>query len=329
MIQLKRGLHRDLSESSIVLESGQVAYETDTHKLKIGDGLLQYGTLPYVTFEGNYLPLIGGTMSGDIDMQTHSITYHARTIVPFVAENSLSSGGVYTALCKRDSTSASNEAQLVLDATGLASLQSVTTLGTYNISVSGNGISMHSPSIILSTQTFSLTTAGEADFNGSRLVQVGSCQEDSDAANKQYVDNEIQTINQSLSNLQSSIKDYVTEEGEVYITVSGIGNVRAYQRTYATNRVELWSKFQTSVNWNTQLLQSGWYYSDFIEVQLPFTIDIDNPTNTVIGSMDSTSFFCNADIYGDSVVHFRSVRGIQGQVNTVNINLYISAQLSN
>lgn len=329
MIQLKRGLYRDLSESSIVLESGQVVYETDTHKLKIGDGLLPYGALPYVTFEGNYLPLIGGTMSGDIDMQTHSITYHASTVVPFVAENSLSSGGVYTALCKRDSTSASNESRLVLDATGLASLRSVTALGTYEITVTRENIQMNNPAIIISTQTFSLTTAGTADFNGSRLIQVGSCQEDSDAANKQYVDNEIQSVNQLLSNLQSSIKNYVTQEGEVYITVSGVGNVRAYQRTYATNRVELWSKFQASVNWNTQLLQSGWYYSDFIEVQLPFTIDINNPTNTVIGSMDNTSFFCNADIYGDSVVHFRSVRGIQGQVNTVNINLYISAQLSN
>lgn len=328
MVQLKRGSYNDLSTSSVVLESGQAAYETDTHRLKIGDGSLQYDLLPYVTFEGSYLPLTGGAMLGNIDMMGSTISYHAGSIVPVVAESSLSSSGVFTSVCKKDAT-ASNEAQLILDATGTVEMRTVDSRGEFYISVNGNQIAMNNPVVAISTGTFSLTTTKGADFNGSRLLKVGPCQEDSDAANKQYVDNEIQSVNQSLSNLQSCIKDYVTEEGEVYITVSGVGNVRAYQRTYATNRVELWSKFQASVNWNTQLLQSGWYYSDFIEVQLPFTIDINNPTNTVIGSMDNTSFFCNADIYGDSVVHFRSVRGIQGQVNTVNINLYISAQLSN
>ena len=35
VVQLKRGLHDDLSTSGIVLESGQAAYEIDTHRLKI------------------------------------------------------------------------------------------------------------------------------------------------------------------------------------------------------------------------------------------------------------------------------------------------------
>lgn len=116
MIQLKRGLYSDLSESSIVLESGQVVYETDTHKLKIGMGYYNMRHYHIVTFEGNYLPLSGGTMNGNIDMMGNTVSYHTNSLIPFVAESSLSSGGVFTSVCKRNAT-ASNEARLILDAT--------------------------------------------------------------------------------------------------------------------------------------------------------------------------------------------------------------------
>ena len=333
MVQLKRGSYTDLSTSSVVLESGQAAYETDTHRLKIGDGLLQYGALPYVTFEGSYLPLDGGTMSGDIDMMGNAILYHTSSVIPFVAENSLSSSGVFTSVCKRDAT-ASNEAQLILDATGKVEMRTVDTRGEFYVSVDGNQIAMNNPTVSISTQTFSLTTAGTADFNGSRLIQVGTCQKDSDAANKQYVDNEIQTVNQSLSNLQSSIKDYVTQEGTINLVVSSNvntpGNISAYHRKWSSGRVEIWANFNVGVRWDTQL--GSTYYSDFVDITLPFSV-LDYTENArgysvITGSMGKTAMITNVEIYEPYKLHFRTIRGISSEDVDTNVNIYISAQLA-
>ena len=333
MIQLKRGSYNSLSTSNIVLEEGQPSYETDTHRLKIGDGLLPYGALPYVTFEGNYLPLTGGTMLGNIDMMGNSIFYHAGSIIPFVAESSLSSSGIFTSVCKRDAT-ASNEAQLILDATGRVEMRTVDARGEFYIAVNGNQIAMNNPVVAISTETFSLTTTKGADFNGSRLLKVGPCQEESDAANKQYVDNEVQKVSQSLSDMQSLIKDYVSEEGLITLVVSSNvttpGNISAYHRKWSSGRVEIWANFNVGVKWDTQLGTT--YYSDFVTITLPFTV-LDYTENSrgysvISGSMGKTAIMCNAEISSPTTVHFRSLRGINSEDIDTNVNIYISAQLA-
>lgn len=50
-IQFLRGLKSKVTASTKVLEAGQPLYETDTHKLKIGDGSTAAKSLPYVTVE--------------------------------------------------------------------------------------------------------------------------------------------------------------------------------------------------------------------------------------------------------------------------------------
>lgn len=98
MLQLKRGSHSDLSTSGIVLESGQAAYEIDTHRLKIGDGVLQYPDLPYIGSDNSYLPLSGGAMSGwirfpnGVGISCNNSTGQEETVLLINSSNSLNFG---------------------------------------------------------------------------------------------------------------------------------------------------------------------------------------------------------------------------------------------
>ncbi|NBQ44103.1 MAG: LamG domain-containing protein, partial [Mycobacteriaceae bacterium] len=64
----RRGAAAELE--NITLGPGQIAYETDTGKVKIGDGSTVYSDLDYISDGGGgggeYLPLAGGTMEGNI-----------------------------------------------------------------------------------------------------------------------------------------------------------------------------------------------------------------------------------------------------------------------
>lgn len=47
-LQFKRGLSRAFRNVNPILLEGQPGFETDTHKLKIGDGKTRYNSLPYI-----------------------------------------------------------------------------------------------------------------------------------------------------------------------------------------------------------------------------------------------------------------------------------------
>lgn len=51
--QLRRGLHDKWIEENPILSEGEPAFETDTFRLKIGDGKTTYQALPYVGGDGN------------------------------------------------------------------------------------------------------------------------------------------------------------------------------------------------------------------------------------------------------------------------------------
>lgn len=56
-LQLKRATAADWQiSSSYILLDGEMAVETDTHKVKVGDGKTKYGDLPYVGED--YIPEI-------------------------------------------------------------------------------------------------------------------------------------------------------------------------------------------------------------------------------------------------------------------------------
>lgn len=72
-IQIKRDASGDWTTNNPVLAEGELGYETDTGKIKVGDGTNNWADLDYVN-EELYLQLAGGTMSGAIDMGSNAIT---------------------------------------------------------------------------------------------------------------------------------------------------------------------------------------------------------------------------------------------------------------
>jgi len=64
-IQIKRGLASALSATNPIVASGEPIFETDTLKLKIGDGVTAYNSLGVVG-SGSFLLLSGGTLTGSI-----------------------------------------------------------------------------------------------------------------------------------------------------------------------------------------------------------------------------------------------------------------------
>ena len=95
-IQFLRGTQSKVAASTKVLEDGQPLYETDTNKLKVGDGSTQAKSLPYVKVDtdsalsststnpvqnkvvntelGKKLPLSGGTMTGALTTKGIKLT---------------------------------------------------------------------------------------------------------------------------------------------------------------------------------------------------------------------------------------------------------------
>ena len=91
------------------------------------------------------------------------------------------------------------------------------------------------------------------------------------------------------------LDDYVIEQG-----TSGIWTYRKWHSGMA----ECWGMFTEDVAWTTPI--GGLYYSGFITKTLPFAMQ----DLVVVGEMDATSFFCNADQVDSTTIHFRSVRAV-------------------
>lgn len=76
-IRLRRDTSAAFASSNPILGNGEPAYETDTKKLKIGDGTTAYNTLAYFAGGGGSaefnvvqpLKLIDGTLTLQIDEQ--------------------------------------------------------------------------------------------------------------------------------------------------------------------------------------------------------------------------------------------------------------------
>lgn len=61
-IQFKRGKAASfLAATDLILAEGQPGYETDTNKLKVGDGKTSWADLPYVNSEEYQRKIIYGT----------------------------------------------------------------------------------------------------------------------------------------------------------------------------------------------------------------------------------------------------------------------------
>jgi hypothetical protein len=63
VVQTQRGTAAALAATNPVIADGQIVVETDTKKVKVGDGSTAWNSLPYTTYNGEILHpflLMGG-----------------------------------------------------------------------------------------------------------------------------------------------------------------------------------------------------------------------------------------------------------------------------
>jgi hypothetical protein len=85
-IQLRRDTAANWTAANPVLRAGEAGFESDTRRLKIGDGTTAWNSLLYLNASG------GGTLAGlsDVDATTKvdgSVVYYDATASKFLADN--------------------------------------------------------------------------------------------------------------------------------------------------------------------------------------------------------------------------------------------------
>lgn len=66
-IQIRRGTASQWTSANPVLLSGEQGYETDTKKIKIGDGTTSWNSLPYAFIESILVDAAGDLLVGSAD----------------------------------------------------------------------------------------------------------------------------------------------------------------------------------------------------------------------------------------------------------------------
>lgn len=90
-IKLRRGTASEWTSSNPTLSAGEAGYETDTRKLKIGDGSSSWTALGYVNSAYDISGEIDGTPDGDYEV------FHFKAVRSYTLESSGHAGGVVTA----------------------------------------------------------------------------------------------------------------------------------------------------------------------------------------------------------------------------------------
>lgn len=83
-IQLRRDTAANWTAVNPILRAGEAGYESDTRRLKIGDGISHWGQLPYVSG--------GGTLGNLTDVNTSakangSVLYYDEAAAKFLADD--------------------------------------------------------------------------------------------------------------------------------------------------------------------------------------------------------------------------------------------------
>lgn len=159
-IKLRRDTAANFTSKNPVLEAGEPAYETDTKKLKIGDGTTAYNSLDYFTSGGGSstnitadlpLKIVDGVISLEVDDQTIQIV----------------DGKLHANLDKLGNEVNDLSGRVTAAEAGILRKQDKLTAGD-NITISVDNIISAAASSGLEVKT-----ATTADFNSSELLETG------------------------------------------------------------------------------------------------------------------------------------------------------------
>jgi len=178
-ILLRRGTAAEWTASNPILLEGEVGVETDTKKLKVGDGLTVWASLPYITLT----PAAASSLYATIANPTFTGTMSLGTGVNLVFEGA-TANDFETTLQVADPTA--DRALTLPDASGTLATQSYVTteLGTHNSdTTSVHGIDDTST---LATKTYADTSVST---HNSDTTLVHGIADTAELATKTYADN--------------------------------------------------------------------------------------------------------------------------------------------
>jgi|694.fasta_scaffold03875_44 hypothetical protein len=294
-ILLRRGTAAEWTASNPILLEGEVGVETDSKKLKVGDGLTVWASLPYITLT----PAAASSLYATIANPTFTGTVSLGTGVGILFEGA-TANDFETALQVVDPTA--DRTLSLPDATGtLATQEYVTTeIGTHNSdTTSVHGIADTSA---LATKTYADTAVST---HSSDTTSVHGITDTADLATKSYAD----------TAAASAVSTSVFNHSSDTLDVHGIADTAALAtKTYADTAVSTHSSDTTSVHGIT----------DTAELATKTYAD----TSVSTHSSDTTSIHGIADTaelatktYADTAVstHSSDTTSVHGIADTANL----------
>jgi hypothetical protein len=165
-IQIKRGLAAALSATNPVVASGEPIFETDTLKLKIGDGVTAYNSLGVVG-SGSFLLLSGGTLTGSISSPSGNFTQSLQVNGTGVSL----SGHTHIASNISDSTTAGRALLTGADASAQRTSLGLGTLATQSGTFSGSSSGTNTGDQTISISG-DVTAAGSAGSLNATVTKI-------------------------------------------------------------------------------------------------------------------------------------------------------------
>ena len=243
-IQLRRDTSNNWSSNNPILSSGEIGYETDTRKIKVGNGSSAWNSLQYIASDA---PAIG-----EIAMDA------------IYAALSMGSGLEKSYNDPADSISLSidtNVVQTVVRDTHANFVADTTTIYDEGVLLFetdtqrfkfGNGINIFTDIYFAALNTQGGSMQGPIDMQNNKIINLDSPDNINDAVNKNYVDQAILDTRSYAENYTNSVSVTTLSDAETYTNnqvsghnatttnVHGIANTselatQSYAETYADN----------------------------------------------------------------------------------------------
>ena len=314
-IQLRRGTSAEWTASNPILTEGEVGVETDTKKLKVGDGLTVWASLPYI----NLTPTAAASIYATIANPTFTGT------VSGITKSMVGLGSVDNTTDANKPVSTSTQTALDLKAplasptfTGSVSFDTNVALIFEGSTADGfeTTLSVADPtadrSLTLPNSTGTLATqehvASELSTHTSDTTSVHGIADTADLATKGYADNAASTA------VSSSLSSLSTHEADTLL-VHGIADTAALAtKTYADTAVSTHSSDTTDVHGiaDTSALATKTYADGAVSTH-------SSDTTSIHGITDTADLATKT--YADTAVstHSSDTTSVHGIADTANL----------